>query len=119
MAKDFARLYSMLANGGRWHASTLVAPAAIARATKEIFRGVDINLGKVIGWSAGGFFLNNDLHWYGPNAEAFGHSGWGGSYGFADPKQHVGVGYVPNQMDTNLQGDPRAMRLIEALYDCL
>ena len=31
----------------------------------------------------------------------------------------VGVGYVPNQMDTNLQGDPRAMRLIDALYACL
>ncbi|HEY1710763.1 MAG TPA: serine hydrolase domain-containing protein [Rhizomicrobium sp.] len=118
-AEGLARLYSIFANGGRFGGKSYVTPESIANATREVFRDVDINLGKVIGWGAGGFFLNNDLHWYGPNDEAFGHSGWGGSYGFADPKAHVGVGYVPNQMDTNLQGDPRAMRLIEALYDCL
>jgi len=117
--EGLARLYSVFANGGTFQRKSYVAPDAIARATREVFRDVDMNLGKVIGWGAGGFFLNNDLHWYGPNDEAFGHSGWGGSYGFADPKAHVGVGYVPNQMDTNLQGDPRAMRLIEALYACL
>ncbi len=118
-AEGLARLYSAFANGGRFGGTQLLSPAAIAASTKEVFRGVDMNLGKVIGWSAGGFFLNNEFKWYGPHDEAFGHSGWGGSYGFADPVQQVGVGYVPNQMDTNLQGDPRAMRLISALYDCL
>jgi len=117
--EGLARLYAMLANGGNFNGRAYMSSSAIARATKEVFRGVDMNLGKEIGWGAGGFFLNNDLKWYGPNDEAFGHSGWGGSYGFADPKANVGVGYVPNQMDTNLQGDPRAMRLIEALYACL
>jgi CubicO group peptidase (beta-lactamase class C family) len=118
-AEGLARLYSIFANGGSFEGKTFLPSDAIARATKEKFRNVDMNLGKVIGWSDGGFFLNNEWRWYGPNDEAFGQSGWGGSYGFADPKQHVSVGYVPNQMDTNLQGDPRAMRLINALYDCL
>jgi CubicO group peptidase (beta-lactamase class C family) len=118
-AEGLARLYSIFANEGRFGGRTFLLPEAIARATKEVFRDVDINLGKVIGWSAGGFFLNNEWRWYGPNDGAFGQSGWGGSYGFADPEQHVSVGYVPNQMDTNLQGDPRAMRLIAALYDCM
>ena len=117
--EGLARLYAMLANGGNFKGRAYISSTAIAHATKEVFRGVDMNLGKEIGWGAGGFFLNNDLKWYGPNDEAFGHSGWGGSYGFADPVAKVGVGYVPNQMDTNLQGDPRAMRLIEALYACL
>jgi CubicO group peptidase (beta-lactamase class C family) len=117
--EGLARLYTIFANGGKFQGKSFLSPEAIARATKEKFRGVDMNLGKEAGWSDGGFFLNNQWRWYGPNDEAFGHSGWGGSYGFADPKQHVSVGYVPNQMDTNLQGDPRAMRLIAALYACL
>jgi CubicO group peptidase (beta-lactamase class C family) len=118
-AEGLARLYSIFANGGRFGDKTFVLPEAIARATKEKFRDLDMNLGKVIGWSEGGFFLNNEWRWYGPNDESFGQSGWGGSFGFADPTQHVSVGYVPNQMDTNLQGDPRAMRFIGALYDCI
>ena len=40
----------------------------------------------------------------GPNWEAFGHSGAGGSMAFADPKARIAVGYVMNQMASNLNG---------------
>ena len=52
---------------------------------------------------------------YGPNPRAYGHSGWGGSFGFADPDANVAVGYVCNQMGPDLVGDPRTIGLCEAV----
>jgi CubicO group peptidase (beta-lactamase class C family) len=118
-AEGLARLYSAFATGGSFDGKTLLPAKAIAASTHEMFHGVDINMGKALGWAAGGFFVRNEWGWFGPNNTAFGHSGWGGSLGFADPKLGLSVGYVPNQMDTNLQGDPRSMRLVSALYSCV
>lgn len=50
---------------------------------------------------------------------AFGHTGAGGSYGFADPENGVAVGYVMNQMSEGVVGDPRSRRLIKAVYECI
>jgi CubicO group peptidase (beta-lactamase class C family) len=46
---------------------------------------------------------------------SFGHPGAGGSLGFGDPDAGVGFGYVMNQMQSNLAGDPRVLNLIEAV----
>ena len=46
---------------------------------------------------------------------SFGHAGAGGSLGFGDADSGVGFGYVMNQMQMNLAGDPRAAGLIDAV----
>jgi CubicO group peptidase (beta-lactamase class C family) len=46
---------------------------------------------------------------------SFGHSGAGGSLGFADPEAGIGFGYVMNKMMQNLAGDPRTIGLIDAV----
>jgi len=56
---------------------------------------------------------------YGPNGSAGGHSGVGGSIGFADPVADLGFGYAMNQMQNNIDNDTRGGRLVRALYDCL
>jgi CubicO group peptidase (beta-lactamase class C family) len=57
---------------------------------------------------------------YGPNAHAFGHGGYGGSLGFADPDAKVGFGYVMNKMLMPPDViDPRWAPLIDALYASL
>ena len=56
---------------------------------------------------------------WGPNLNTFGHSGAGGSLGFADPEAKVGFGYVMNQMSAGLGADPRWKPLIDGLYACL
>jgi len=117
-AMGLARLYAPLANGGRWRGKEYYTPEALARATAHRFVGVDINLGVEIRWSAG-FFGNNPQRWYGPNDAAFGHSGWGGSCAFADPVSGLAVAFAMNQMDANLHGDPRTIRLMDALYACV
>jgi CubicO group peptidase (beta-lactamase class C family) len=54
---------------------------------------------------------------YGPNPRAFGHSGWGGAFGCADPDAGVAIGYVCNQMGPDLVGDPRTGGLCAAALD--
>jgi CubicO group peptidase (beta-lactamase class C family) len=60
-----------------------------------------------------GFMLSSDFNpMTGPGA--FGHPGAGGSIGFAHPETGIALGYVMNQMDSNLAGDPRVARLAKA-----
>lgn len=48
-------------------------------------------------------------------SSSFGHAGAGGSVGFGDADSGVSFGYVMNQMQMNLAGDPRPAGLIEAV----
>lgn len=50
---------------------------------------------------------------------AFGHSGAGGSLGFADPKAGIGFGYVMNKMQLVAGDDPRTLTLIAAVHESL
>jgi CubicO group peptidase (beta-lactamase class C family) len=52
-------------------------------------------------------------------ARAFGHSGAGGSVGFADPEHGIGFAYTMNRMMHGLAGDPRIKGLVTAVYDVL
>ncbi len=49
---------------------------------------------------------------------AFGHSGAGGSYGFADPERRLAVGYVMNKMSLELL-DPRPHGIVSSIYQAI
>ena len=60
-----------------------------------------------------GFMVHGPLTPYaGPGT--YGHPGAGGSVAFAQPERELAFAYVMNQMATNLAGDLRAQRLIDA-----
>jgi len=65
-----------------------------------------------------GFFTASLFAPYG-GAGSFGHSGAGGSMGFADPDNQIAAGYVMNRMAQNLSGDPRTRGLVQASYDAV
>ncbi len=119
-ARAIARLYGAIARGGEIDGVRLLGKPAIDRFATEAISGVD----EVIGISVRrglGFILSSRggrYHW-GPNPRTFGHSGAGGSLGFADPDAGLGFGYVMNQMASGLSADPRWPGLIAAVYDCL
>ena len=71
-----------------------------------------------LSWAAG-FLRNREVKIYGPGDLTVGHSGWGGSCAFADPEMRVSGAYVMNKQSPHLIGDPRPVRLIEALYAAL
>lgn len=106
-AAALARLYANFISG-------LVSPATLAAATAARTDGVDLVLGLPARWAAG--FLTNSDGLYGPNPEAFGHSGWGGSFAFADPAAGLAMSYTMNRMGTLLRDDPRDIALIETVY---
>lgn len=63
-----------------------------------------------------GLWLSGANGSYGPNPRAFGHDGFGGSFGLADPEAGISVGYVMNHMGTHIADDPRKMALVDAVY---
>jgi CubicO group peptidase (beta-lactamase class C family) len=65
-----------------------------------------------------GYMLSSPFSPYG-GPQGFGHSGAGGSVGFADPEHGIAFGYVMNRMLANLSGDPRSTGLVAAVYDAV
>ena len=117
-ASAVARVYGALASDGTIDGKRLVKPETIRAMTKLQIEGHDEVLGMHTRWGAG-YILNVGGLLYGPNDEAFGHSGWGGSFGMADPKTGLAVAYVMNQMGPDLAGDARANALVAAAYASL
>jgi CubicO group peptidase (beta-lactamase class C family) len=116
-ARAVARLYEVFATGGEIGGTRMLSGKAYAGLTQRRIYGQDLVLPFTLDWRSG--VLANEHRFYGPNAEAFGHSGSGGSCGFGDAKARVSVGYVMNKQSHYLMGDPRSLALIEALYACL
>ena len=114
-AMGLARLYAALAGGGALDGTRILSADAVARMTRPATSDgrADMFLGFVDGWAMG--ILLNKPGIYGTNPHALGHSGWGGSFGCADPDSGIAIGYVCNQMGPDLVGDPRTMGLCEAV----
>lgn len=117
-ASALARLIGALANDGWLDGETILSPALIAEASRERIHGQDLVLPFVMSWGAG-FMRNSAVKVWGPGEQTFGHSGWGGSCAFADPETGLAGAYVMNKQSTDLIGDARAKRLIEAAYAAL
>ncbi|MEU4832892.1 serine hydrolase domain-containing protein [Streptosporangium sp. NPDC023615] len=112
-ARALAALYGGLLSGD------LLDPETLARATTAHSDGFDEVLRGRTRFGLG-YMLPNEVRPFAPRAEAFGHSGAGGSLAFADPVAGVGFAYTPNRTITVPAGpDPRWPPLLEALYGCL
>jgi CubicO group peptidase (beta-lactamase class C family) len=122
-ATGLATVYAVLAQGGEHGGVRLLSPEAAERIREGQGRGVDLvlgvgNAGLPNEWALG-VILSGPEGLYGPNPRSFGHSGYGGSFGMADPEARLSIGYVMNHMGNNLSGDPRQVALTEAVYACL
>jgi CubicO group peptidase (beta-lactamase class C family) len=119
-ALGIARIYGALARGGEQDGVRVLSRAGIERCREQQSCGLDhvLRISTRIGQ---GFMLSQALPLasFGPNPGSFGHPGAGGSVGFADPEARVGFGYVMNRMGPHILLDPRADRLIDAVYDAL
>jgi CubicO group peptidase (beta-lactamase class C family) len=115
-ARGVATLYGVLALGGE----PLLRPATLAQSTAQRFDGIDAVVGvparRGYGWTlnSGGGRV-----WWGPSARSFGHSGAGGSLGFADPDAGIGFGYTTTHLISTTGPEPRRDRLVEAVYASL
>ncbi|MDJ0921423.1 MAG: serine hydrolase domain-containing protein [Henriciella sp.] len=112
-----AALYGIFANRGALKGRQVVSETAFDALIERRTIGQDLVLPYVTEFAAG--VMRNNLGLYGPNPDTLCHSGWGGSLGLGDPDRHLSAAYVMNRQSNSLQGDPRALRLVQALYGCL
>lgn len=122
-ARALASVYAVLAGGGEHKGIRLLGPESAERVREGQGRGVDLVLGAGMGGGemefALGVILSGPESQYGPNPRAFGHDGYGGSFGMADPEGGIALGYVVNHMGVTLAGDPRKVALLDAVYGAL
>lgn len=122
-ARALAGMYTPLALRGRAGAREFVSQAVLDQLTVAESEGPDRILSIPTRFTAG--FIKttdngaDDSVVLGPNPEAFGHPGAGGSLGFADPVAKVAFGYVMNQMGPGLLLNPRPQGLVDAVYEGL
>jgi CubicO group peptidase (beta-lactamase class C family) len=117
-ARSVARVMAALAGGGALGGVRLLREATLERAIAEQCRGTDLVLPIPMRWGLG-FMLTQPELPLGPNPRAFGHGGWGGSLGIADPDAELAFAYVMNKMSPGTTGDTRAFSLAAALYGSL
>ena len=117
-AEALARLAAVLACDGKLDGREVLAPGVAAQAARERILGPDLVLPFTLSWAAG-LLRNPPNRIFGPTETSFGHYGWGGSCVMADPAQRLSAAYVMNRQSTALIGDPRAKRLLEAVYAAL
>ncbi|MDT7843118.1 serine hydrolase domain-containing protein [Streptomyces justiciae] len=121
-ARAVAQLYGIFAGRGMWDGRRVLSPEAADRVREGQGGCRDLVLGAGLGRDtevALGLWLSGDGGSYGPNPRAFGHDGFGGSCGLADPEAGVSLGYVMNRMGPQIADDPRKMALVDALYSAL
>jgi CubicO group peptidase (beta-lactamase class C family) len=111
-----AALYdSLLGRPLRGHAWP--GKALLRDATSIQVDGPDRVLGRVSRFGVG-FQLTMPGRPLGPNDGSFGHYGYGGALGFADPEAGVAFGYLMNRPGDRWQ-TPRTQRLVDAVYASL
>jgi len=117
-ARDLARLYACLGNGGTLDGVSLMRAETLAAATRRQTYRPDATLMIPIGWALGYMTGGAMVSVSGPRETSFGHAGFGGSNAFADPEIGLAFAYVPNGLVMDLTGDPRAFALAQAARDC-
>jgi CubicO group peptidase (beta-lactamase class C family) len=115
--RSMARLYGCLANGGEIDGVRLVSPETLRLAYAPIAAGLDRLTRKPVAFSIG-FEIQSELQWYGPAAQAFGHSSAGGSVHGAWPHLRTGFSYAMNLMRRD-DADGRAQRLLRVLHQAV
>ncbi|HMK11194.1 MAG TPA: serine hydrolase domain-containing protein [Acidimicrobiales bacterium] len=91
----------------------LLTPETVRKVSETLTSGPDQVLMVESTFGLGFMTHSSFTPMMGPSS--FGHAGAGGSLGFGDADSGVGFGYVMNQMQMNLAGDPRPAGLIDAV----
>jgi CubicO group peptidase (beta-lactamase class C family) len=115
-ARSIAKIYDIFVNDLILEKNILLSKSSIKKCLTENDSRVDESLMLPIRWSQVGLILRGG--WlFGKNKESFGHNGWGGSLGFADPMLGIGVAYTTNKINPTIATDQRIINLLKKFYE--
>ena len=112
-AQGLGRIYGALAAGGVLDGARVISAEGIERLRAPRHLGPDLMVGPRH-WGAG--VSSNVAPAFGPHADTFGHTGWGGAFGCANVRRGVGIGYVMNRMGGQITANPRGTSLASAVF---
>ncbi|HET9600607.1 MAG TPA: serine hydrolase domain-containing protein [Acidimicrobiales bacterium] len=116
-ARALAGLYGCLARGGELDGVRILAPETVELARRPLSEGHDPLSGRLLRFGVG-FELAPNPSELGPEADAFGHTGSGGSSHGAWPARRTGFSFVISEMRPE-NDDGRAGRVLRALQGAL
>jgi CubicO group peptidase (beta-lactamase class C family) len=116
-AMGVARLYGALANAGQLNNQAILKTKTINKMVAVQSARRDRFIGATGNWCLG--LTRNYGRIFGPNKDTVGHPGWGGAFGCADLTSGLSIGYVCNQMGSDIAGDSRAKALSAAVLSCV
>jgi CubicO group peptidase (beta-lactamase class C family) len=107
-ARSLARMYAMVAHGGEIGGVRLLSPQTLEQIAAVHSRGPDLILVLPMGWRLG---YHSAFTTRGTVPGAFGHFGFGGSGGWADPRRDLALAMVCNRGTGSPIGDLRMIEL--------
>ena len=107
-ARSLARMYAMVAHGGELGGVRLLSPQTLEKIAVVHSRGPDLVLVLPMGWRLG---YHSAFTTRGTVPGAFGHFGFGGSGGWADPRRDLALAMVCNRGTGSPIGDLRMIEL--------
>ena len=117
-ALSIAKFYDILANDMKYDNNKIISKNNFLNILKISNIKNDGSLGLPIKWTYSGYIMRGG--WlFGKNNESFGHNGWGGSVGFADPVEGIGISYVTKKINSSMSADKRVVNLIKKFYEIL
>ncbi len=114
-ARGLARMYAALAGGGTIGDRRLLSRRTIERAARRQNRGIGRVIPYPMHWRLG---YHRPFTLTGGVASGFGHFGFGGSGGWADPERNLAVALVLNSGIGTPFGDMRIVRISTAALRC-
>lgn len=117
-ADAIASIYDYLANDFKNNQKNIIDQNILFKCLEETNSIIDLSLNFPIRWTNLGFILRGGWM-FGKHKKSFGHNGWGGSLGFADPVNGLGISYVTKEVNPTMGMDQRAVTLVKKFYELL
>ena len=117
-ALSVAKLYDLLANDLKSDHKKIISQKKFKKILLQSPARLDESLKLPIKWTYSGYILRGGWM-FGKNKQSFGHNGWGGSLGFGDPIEGMGIAYVTRKINSSMGADSRAVNLIKKTYEIL
>ena len=126
-AQSLAAMYTVMANGGRSAQGMQLVPSDYIQQMGYVQSASHIDRSLLIQTRFGSGYWNSMDNRSQPGKnlsfligrDAFGHPGFGGSFGFADPQANLAIGYAMNRMGPGIALNPRGQSLVDAAYKVL